>query len=438
MTEPVDLSSVLDTLSGIQRSLESLNAAPNPVDPAAAPATKGVEDAPVAQPSSRKLLSMEEMTELKDQIRFKPNGSLRSVGELQSLFIQQANRQDTGVPLAAWANSGGYATQVAMQQNPMIQKALDSSGAGALIRQDLEPVLQELFIREFPAYERFGRVPANGLVHAYDQVTSFGSAVFMPELGTVTDDTSVYARQTTNVAILATRRGISFKAGFAVAAGGMSWDPAALEMQGGLRAIAHELQKAIFQGNSTNSGGTGSSEDGLYDANAFTGLRSILNTGRAKNVDPTLSTPEDMRAAIDRACEEIVEQGGRASILWCHPHEKVTFDLQQDANVRYMNQFVDVAVGVQTNAVNTVFGPLPLAVVPGDSIGTYTNSGTRRDIYALDESSISLPYLGSEGPTVLEIPPGVAGQLTRLFIIFGMWGLAVRAIPFSNKIRVKQ
>ena len=94
-----------------------------------------------------------------------------------------------------------------------------------------------------------------------------------------------------------------------------------------------------------------------------------------------------MRAAIDRAAEEIVEEGGRVSIIWCHPHEKVSFDLQQDKNVRYMNSFVDVAVGVQTNAVNTLFGPLPLAVVPGDSIGTYTNSGTRRDMYLLDEST---------------------------------------------------
>ena len=145
-----------------------------------------------------------------------------------------------------------------------------------------------------------------------------------------------------------------------------------------------------------------------------------------------------MRAAIDRAAEAIVEEGGRASIIWCHPHEKVSFDLQQDKNVRYMNSFVDVAVGVQTNAVNTVFGPLPLAIVPGDSIGTYTNTGSRRDMYVLDESSITLPYLGSEGPTVLEIPTGVSGQLTRLYIIFGMWGLAVRAIPFSNKVRVLQ
>lgn len=435
MTEPVDLNGVLDTLSQIQRSLESLNATPTT---AAIPATKSVEDQPTAAPSSRQFLSRGDIGQLRDAVRYKAPGVVRSTPEIMAMLAAQADRRDTGIPLDAWANAGGYATQVAMSQNPALQKALDSASGSALIRQDLEPVLQELFIREFPAYERFSRVPANGLVHAFDQVTDFGSAVFMPELGTVTDDQSTYVRQTTNVAILATRRGVSFKGQFATLQSGSGFNPETLEMQGGLRAIAHELQKAIFQGNATNSGGTLSSEDGAYDANAFTGLRSILNTADAKNVDPTLSTPEDMRAAIDRACEEIVENGGRASIIWCHPHEKVTFDLQQDANVRYMNQFVDIAVGVQTNAVNTVFGPLPLAVVPGDSIGTYTNSGTRRDMYILDESSISLPYLGSEGPTVLEIPPGVAGQLTRLFIIFGMWGLAVRAIPFSNKVRVKQ
>jgi hypothetical protein len=107
-----------------------------------------------------------------------------------------------------------------------------------------------------------------------------------------------------------------------------------------------------------------------------------------------------------------------------------------------MNSFVDVAPGVVTNAVNTVFGPLPLAIVPGDSIGTYNaanySSNLVRDMYVLDESAISLPYLGSEGPTVLEIPVGISGQLTRLYIVFGMWGLAVKAIPFSNKVRIKQ
>jgi hypothetical protein len=438
--QAVDLGSVMDTLTAIQRSLESLNATPTTA--VGAPASQGVEDQAQATPVTRQFMSRADMLQLKDNIRYKAPGVLRSVPELQQLLAAQADRRDTGIPLDVWANTGGYATQVALASNPQLQKALDSAGGSALIRQDLEPVLQELFIREFPAYERFGRVPANGLVHAFDQVTAFGSAVFMPELGTVTDDQSTYVRQTTNVAILATRRGVSFKGQFATVQSGSGFNPQMLEMQGGLRAIAHELQKAIFQGNATNSGGAAASEFGLYDANAFTGLRWQLNSTRVKNVDPTAGTPEDMRAAIDRASEEIVEQGGRASIIWCHPHEKVSFDLQQDANVRYMNQFVDVAVGVQTNAVNTVFGPLPLAVVPGDSIGTYNSThysnNLVRDMYVLDESSISLPYLGSEGPTVLEIPPGVAGQLTRLFIIFGMWGLAVRALPFSNKVRVKQ
>lgn len=430
--QDVSIKSVYETLESIQKTLTAMNAVPS----TAPQATKGIEDSSTEPASSSRFLSRAQIMDTRASLR------KRSIPEIHQMLAEQAGRRDTGVPYDVWANSGGYAVQSALAQNPMLQKALDTAGASALIRQDLEPFLYELYIREFPAWERFGRMPANGLVHAYDQVTSFGSAEFMPELGTVVDDKSVYTRQTTNVAILATRRGVSLKSQFATLQGGAGFNPEQLELTGGLRAMAHEMQKAIFQGNSTNSGGTGASEDGAYDANAFDGLRKILNTARAKNVDPTNATPEDMRAAIDRACEEIVEQGGRASIIWCHPHEKVSFDLQQDNNIRYMNSFVDVAVGVQTNAVNTVFGPLPLAVVPGDSVGTYTattySSNTVRDMYVLDESSITLPYLGSEGPTVLEIPPGISGQLTRLYIIFGMWGLAVRAIPFSNKVRVKQ
>jgi hypothetical protein len=423
-------ASVFETLEAIQKTLEAMNATPST---APVPDTKGADDQATPAPNSQsRYLTRGQIIETRQALR------KRSVPEIHQMLAEQAGRRDTGVPYDVWANTGGYAVQTALGGNPMLQKALDTAGASALIRQDLEPFLYELYVREFPAFERFGRMPANGLVHAYDQVTDFGSASFMPELGTVVDDKSTYIRQTTNVAILATRRGVSLKSQFATLQGGAGFNPEQLELTGGLRAMAHEMQKAIFQGNSTNSGGTAGSEDGAYDANAFDGLRKILNTARVKNVDPTGGTPEDMRAAIDRAAEEIVEQGGRASIIWCHPHEKVSFDLQQDQNVRYMNSYVDVAVGVQTNAVNTVFGPLPLAIVPGDSIGTYTNTGTRRDMYLLDESSITLPYLGSEGPTVLEIPVGISGQLTRLYIIFGMWGLAVRAIPFSNKVRVLQ
>jgi hypothetical protein len=431
--EPADLNKVFGMLADIRSTLEKQNTV-LPTPPVAPVDAQATAPEPVR---SRKYMDYDQVQEMRGELR-KLNKT-----QLSSLFLKQLHRDDTGIPLAAWTRAGGSQISTLMAQNPDIAKALDSGGASALIRQDLEPILYELFVKMFPAYDRFTKEPANGLVHAYNQITSFGDAKFMAELGTVTDDTSTYVRQTTNIGILATRRGVSLKSQFAVLAGGMAYNPEALELQGGLRAIAHRMQKTIFEGQSTDSGGTLLNELGLYDANAFTGLRAILNTSRAQNVDPTANTPEDLRTAFDRAAGEIMQAGGEAQIIWINPNDKTSFDLQQDKNVRYMNNYVDVAPGVLTNAVNTVFGPLPLASVPGDSISHYTATSTYsgndvRDAYMLDESTISLPYLGSEGPTVLDIPIGISGQLTHQYIIFLMSGLAVKAIPFSNKIRIKQ
>jgi hypothetical protein len=393
-----------------------------------------------AFPSSR-VLSFDDQINMRRELR------KLTTPELHMLFARQATKGGTGIPLGMWLGSqgaqvgGGMYDRLQSGVDPDIARAIDTGGAQALIRQDLEPVLYELYIREFPAYERFTKEPANGLLHAYNQITSFGDAQFMSELGTVTDDQSTYVRQFTNVAILATRRGVSLKSQFAVLAGGMSgFNPEGLELQGGLRAISQKMQRTIFSGHATDSGGEADNELGLYDANGFTGLRSILNTVRAKDIDPDTdpSTTGRLRRGFNQGCVEIMQQGGRASMIYLSPLDKERFDDQQDSNVRYVNDTVNVAVGVNANTVNTVFGPMPLFPVPGNSINDYTTDGGDhvRDAYILDESTISLPYLGSPGPTVLDIPIGVSGQLTRLMIIFLMSGLAVKAPVFSNKLRI--
>jgi hypothetical protein len=433
--EQSDLNRALETLEDIQKALESLNAKPNvaPVAPAEPAVTQGIEDQ--AGPAFPRVLSTMDQLEIRGKLRTK------STRELHTMFALQAREQNSGIPFDVWASAGGYALQSALSKsdNPQLIKALDSSSASALIRQDLEPLLYELFVRQFPAWERFSKEPANGLVHAYNQVTSFGDAKFMTELGTVTDDESVYERQTTPISVIATRRGVSLKSQFATLAGGAGFNPEQLELTGGLRAVAHRMQVTIFQGNATASGGTAATEDGLYDANAFDGLRKILNQTQAEDVDPFATTPENMRAAIDDAATSVMDGGGQVSVIYSSARNKTLFDEQQDANVRYIDTTVPIIPGVLTNAVNTIFGPLPIVPVPGDSIGTYTRSAQLvGDLYLLDESSISLPFLGSDGPTVLDIPIGISGQLTHLFIMFGMWGLAVKAIPFSNKVRVYQ
>jgi hypothetical protein len=427
MTLDPALVRIQESLEGIETRLAALNETPSTA------IMKGVADQPTDAAPTRRLITQAENFELRSEL------SKKSVNELLAMFSIQARKSNSGIPFDFWANSGGMPVQAALQQDMQLQKALDTGGAGALIRQDLEPLLYALFIKTFPAWDRFAKEPANGLVHAYNQITAYGDAQFMTELGTVTDDTSTYVRKTTPVSVIATRRGISLRSQFAVQAGGMGYNPEQLELQGGLRAIAHKMQKTIFQGNATASGGAADTEYGAYDANGFDGLRQILNQSQAKDVDPTLATPQDMREFIDRAAQEVMDLGGSVNLIYLRPNEKVTFDLQQDKNVRYMNAFVDVAPGVQTNAVNTVFGPLPLAVIPGDSIGHYTRSAIDvADMYLLDESTISMPYLGTDGISVLEIPVGISGQLTKLYIMFGMWGLAVKALPFSNKVRVKQ
>lgn len=430
-----------ESMEQFSKALIALNDEPNSAPPVPA-ITQGIGEGLQAAPRQSRLLSGPEMFGLRRELRTK------TTPELEMLFAEQARQKGTGVPLDMWLNRGGYAaqsafSQIAGQVDPDIARAIDTGASAALIRQDLEPVLYELFVRTFPAFERFRKEPANGLTHTYNQITAYGDAQFMGELGTVTDDASTYVRQTTNVAILATRRGVSLKSTFAIAAGGMSYNAEQLELQGGLRAMSHKMQQTIFGGHGTDSGGTAANELGLYDANGFTGLRSILNTARAKHADLDASTPDSFRRAINQACVEIMQAGGQAGIVWGNPFEKEKFDNQQDQNVRYMNNLVDVAVGVTTNAINTVFGPLPFAVVPGDSISAYAPATpiggytTVRDVYVLDESTISLPYLGTDGPTVLDIPIGISGQLVHLYIIFGMWGLAVKAPQFSNKVRVK-
>lgn len=446
------LKGVLETQEQIGATLLKMNEAPN----VATPIVKGIEDQGTPAPANRRYITPSERLELSETLRTK------SDAHLAQLFTAQARVKDQGVPLDLWLNTAGFAAQNAFnglgrELQPDVAKALDVAGATALIRQDLEPVLYEVFVRQFPAYDRMAKEPANGLLHAWNQITSYGDAKFMAELGTVTDDTSVYARKNTNVAILATRRGISLKSQFAVMAGGMNYNPEALELQGGLRSMAYRMQKTIFEGQSADSGGSADNELGAYDENAFTGLRSILNTVNATAfdpsgfdaTDPTTFADHGFRNAVDRALLPMLQAGGvKPSIMWGHPQEKITFDEQQDQNVRLVGpNYVNIGVGATAQAINTLAGQIPFAVVPGDSIGSYQYTGSTeysvasgakvRDLYLLDESTITLPYLGSPGPTVLEIPVGISGQLTHLYIIFLMNGLAVKVLPWNNKIRVK-
>lgn len=433
-----DLRKVLDTLSEFGDTFDKVTDNPN-TTPVLKGAGDPVDNANGSVPSMRKVLSEG------DRILMQKELMKLDASEITSLFYMQMSKHDRGIPIG-----NDPKLMDALGADPVISKVLDTTGGAALQRQDLEPMLWTLFVKAFPAYQRFPKIPANGLVHAWNQITAYGDAQFMTELGTVTDDNATYVRQTTNIAQLATRRGVTFREQLAVPAGGMSWNPQQIEIEQGLTAMAHKMQKTIFQGNSSNSGGLSSNELGAYDPNGFDGLRKILNTNNAGYFSPYLtSNPDGFVQAFNAALVNITNAGGAVpDVAYGRAAEVAQFSNSQLAIQRIVNT-QEYVPGVRVPAVATSVGDLPIVGVPGDSIGTYVTDGnslpsgtpsgkTVADIYILTSNSVALPYLGSPGPSVLEIPPGVSGQLTRLFIIYLFNGLAVFSIPFNTKIRANQ
>jgi len=431
-----DLAQALELVDKYRNEIAALNETPHS---APVPA-EGPGDGDL----TRKLLTGDEVFEMQTELR------KLATPHVYHAFSKQLRVRGTGVPIDVWLSAGGQQLIDAVSRDPMARKALDSTSGVALVRQDLEPFMNELYVRVFPAWDRITKEPANGLVHAYNQQISAGGAEFISELGTVVDDRGEYTRKTTNIAIVGTRRGVTLKEQFAALQSGGGFNPEQLEMRSALIAIAAKMQKTIFQGNATDteSGGTANSEAGEFDPDGFTGLRQLLNTDddgtRVVNMDPFASPdPDDFVDKLDEASVFIGDDGGMASAVYLSMTNKHLLDRQQDSNVRWTNDLVDIAVGVKTQAFNSPFGALPLISVPGPSIGTYEGTGdvsgeTVGDMYIIDESTLSLPYLGSAGPTVIELPTGVGGQLTRMFIVFGMWGLALKAPPWNNKVRVQQ
>jgi hypothetical protein len=323
--------------------------------------------------------------------------------------------------------------------NPNIAKLLDASGGAALIRQDLEPILYALFVKKFPFFDRIRKEPANGLVHAFNQQSAYGDAVFQTETGTVTDDVNTYARQTTNVAVLATRRGITLKSQFAITQGGAPGQQGlSTELEGGVTAIAHKLQKTLFQGNAdTTSGAGAATELGAYDANGFNGLRKLLGAAAGSAQIANKGTAAYL-ATINNNVADILSAGGNPSAILVNPADYAGLVNEVTNLVRYSGSSrAGEQMGLGLGSVVTAAGELPLLAVAGDAIGTYTYSSTAyRDMYVVDESVWSMPYLGSDSITTLEIPVGVNGALSRLYIMYCMYGLANKAPQFNGKIRV--
>lgn len=322
-----------------------------------------------------------------------------------------------------------------------------SSGGSVLIRQDLEPFLTALYVQQFPAWERIQHGQANGLVHAFNQMTApdgngLGSSA-ISELGTVGYNQTTFARQTANIAVLATGRGVSFKEQAAVAAGGAPYNPLATELANGMTVLARDVQYFMFAGNSTYASGTSSNEAGNYLVNGFDGLRMITGSVSGTNYSGNNALQADQgtlnqHQSIKFVASKIADNGGFPDLVLETMSGKEALDTELGDKRWYTDNTTEVIAGVTVNRIQAASGLLDVLPVPGTTIGTYTSpttSQTVEDIYVLDSSKIWLRWLYADNFTVLEIPSGVDSVLSSRYIVFGLYGLEVAAPLFTGKVR---
>ena len=362
-----------------------------------------------------------------------------SVSQLYDAFVVQAAygaRQGAGVGIDRYLATMPDAAAGWMRKSApwLASKVLDVPGAAALIRQDLEPILHEIFVKLFPAYDMVPKKPSNGLVHAWDRVVSYGAAATMAELGVVSDDTSVYEQATTPIAIIGTRRGISLKAQAAVAAGGMPYAPDQTEVRNGVRAVVAKLQDLTLQGNAVTPGKIVTDPEGAYDGLGFSGIRGAVPSANTLALG-TYSIAE----AIDICAQRMVDAGAVppfSAFLTGTELNKMASELyperRWDPNA---TQEISTGVKVRTH-ISGIAGEIPLLMVPGTAIAAYTSGVSVRDLTLVADGNLAYPWLFSDGPSVLEIPIGVSGTLTRLYIIFCMHGLEIVSNNFLAKVRI--
>lgn len=345
---------------------------------------------------------------------------------------------------------------LSMITNRILDTGTTSTGS-VLPRVDLEQTIYALFIKAFPWFERLNKGQSNGLRHTWNVATATGSAIdtavtATSDLANAQVDVGTYAQQNANIAIFDELRGVSLKELYAVQQSGMSYSPEAMEMMVGTTRIKSVIQRTLFQGNASVAGGAGAATElGVYNPNAFDGLRLITgglgtyNTNGSK-VDQDLTTgggPFTITQAVNYASAQIMNNGGLPSVLVGSP---ITLNKLMNEQEGKQRTEEDLIPGVRVQGINTVAGQLPFVYAPGSgqattsALGYYnrTSDATAvEDLYILDESYLTLRYMGSPELQVIEIPVGVDTQLSRRFIIFGMYGLQVAdAGLFQAKLRI--
>ena len=261
------------------------------------------------------------------------------------------------------------------------------------------------------------------------------------DLGTVGYAAAKRTRGTAPIGIFAVGRGVSIREIGAVRGGGVKYDVEGLELAAGMVQLARDAQYFLLQGNATNSGGLSTNEGGPYNSAGIDGWRGV--TGGYGSWAGNGAIQIDMGSmnlfqSIKSCGGQIANLGGHPTAAYMGFNAKEALDIEMGTLQTLDSNKVDVVPGIRTAGIPFVNGMLTPVPMPGTTLGTYLRSSDNNiveDIYVIDESRVTIPWLFAEGWTVLEIPTAVDSQLSHRWIVFGLYGIAQKVQTWEGKVR---
>ena len=244
---------------------------------------------------------------------------------------------------------------------------------GAMVRENLLPMVTRLEYRETPIRDRLARKPGNGQAASWNVMTAMGSGnSAFAEGGTPNEDVTTYERRSAIYKELGKTKIISDRM---IAAGRSFTDQEAEQLEVGMREVIQDEETYLITGN------TGVS------VLQFDGLDAYITTNVTDDANNALGFRTDL---LDTEVANILNSYGvRPTAIFCSYGMKRAINQSLAGDVRVnIDSSNTVATGLEVGFYQSMVGKLPIIATPGisDDSGTYPGN-TVSNIYVVTEKA---------------------------------------------------
>lgn len=273
------------------------------------------------------------------------------------------------------------------QATKLLEKTVLTSSSGTFAqREHLDTAIGDITRRNTPFLDRVARVPANGLTHEWDIVTSLGSNdTAVAENGTPPVNEATIERYSAPIKTFATRVEVSDRAQWGASD---YFDLQQLHLEKGMRKILHDIETKCFYGDATSAP---AEFDGIYNLVDDNAPGGNIIAGGAATVSQTL---------VDNGIQAVIDNGGMPTHLFFGAKDLKDFAALWANKVVYNDPGAGNTFGYNVGTYLSFAGPLEIVLDPFITAANSPNN-PQTDVFVLTLDELAL----AESEPMYKLPP---------------------------------